>query len=133
MSRHLYAVPSPSPAAPTSITGLIDTMNAQVDELQAIYEGLKAAAEAEKLNAEYALSASVIDTSTWFITSEIRCHERRITKLTAELNAVLGDNPAADHTRARIQGRIDLAQDALDDLLAQRDDLLEAANFNDAA
>lgn len=131
MTRHLSVVPTP--AHPTSIKGMVDTIAAGTEELQRILHGLKAAAEAEKLNAEFALSASVIDTSTWFITSEIRCHERRISKLTAELNAVLGDNPAADHTRARIQGRIDLAQDALDDLLAQRDDLAEAANYNDAA
>ena len=46
---------------------------------------------------------------------------------------MIGDNPKADRTRDRLQGRIEIEQRYLDDLLAQRDDLLEAANFNDAA
>ena len=128
MTRHHTLVPTDTDQDPILV--MVDSIAADAAELDRIYRNLLAAAEAEKLNAELALSDMandpVTDTSDWFITSQIEFHQHRIARLASEKRAVIGDNPKADRTRDRLQGRIEIEQRYLDDLL-------EAANLHDAA
>ena len=71
MTRHLTLVPTDTDQDPILV--MVDSIAADAAELDRIYRNLLAAAEAEKLNAELALSDMandpVTDTSDWFITS----------------------------------------------------------------